>query len=97
MSSVDYQEQIPNNVNLSDNRRLQRALESWQPAFLDWWKDMGPDGTYSTADLWVLQYDPSQKPQKSRALRQCRGTKAGQPPAAKMRSVSPGPVRTTRE
>jgi hypothetical protein len=22
--------------------------------------DMGPDGTYSTADVWVLQYDPSQ-------------------------------------
>jgi primary-amine oxidase len=22
--------------------------------------DMGPDGTYSTADIWVLQYDPSQ-------------------------------------
>jgi benzoyl-CoA 2,3-epoxidase subunit B len=44
MSSVDYQERIPNNVNLSENRRLQRALESWQPAFLDWWKDMGPHG-----------------------------------------------------
>ena len=44
MSNVDYSERIPNNVDLSENRRLQRALESWQPAFLDWWRDMGPKG-----------------------------------------------------
>ncbi|NNE09728.1 MAG: benzoyl-CoA 2,3-epoxidase subunit BoxB [Gemmatimonadetes bacterium] len=37
-------ERIPNNVYLSDNKRLQRALERWQPKFLDWWKDMGPEG-----------------------------------------------------
>ncbi len=43
--SIDYDSRIPNNVNLADNRRLQRALESWQPKFLDWWKDMGPEGT----------------------------------------------------
>jgi benzoyl-CoA 2,3-dioxygenase component B len=52
MSSVDYQEQIPNNVNLSDNRRLQRALESWQPAFLDWWEDMGPHG-FQDKDVYL--------------------------------------------
>ncbi len=40
--SIDYDSRIPNNVNLTDNRRLQRALESWQPKFLDWWGDMGP-------------------------------------------------------
>jgi len=40
--SIDYAEKIPNNVNLSDNRRLQRALEKWQPAYLDWWRDLGP-------------------------------------------------------
>lgn len=37
-------EKIPNNVNLSDNKRLQRALEQWQPNFLQWWMDMGPEG-----------------------------------------------------
>jgi benzoyl-CoA 2,3-epoxidase subunit B len=42
MSTIDLQTLIPNNVGLSDNRQLQRALEHWQPAFLDWWKDMGP-------------------------------------------------------
>lgn len=42
--AIDYTSRIPNNVNLSDNRRLQRALEDWQPKFLDWWSDMGPAG-----------------------------------------------------
>jgi benzoyl-CoA 2,3-dioxygenase component B len=37
-------EKIPNNVNLSSDKRLQRALEQWQPNFLSWWKDMGPEG-----------------------------------------------------
>ena len=35
-------EKIPNNVNLSEDRRLQRALETWQPDFIDWWMEMGP-------------------------------------------------------
>ena len=42
--AVDYQERIPNNVRLHENRRLQRALEEWQPRFLQWWNDMGPEG-----------------------------------------------------
>ena len=42
MSSIDLQALIPNNVNLADNRQLQRALEHWQPAFLNWWNEMGP-------------------------------------------------------
>lgn len=42
--AIDYTSRIPNNVDLSDNRRLQRALEEWQPKFLDWWQDMGPAG-----------------------------------------------------
>ena len=41
---IDYQERIPNNVDLSTNRRLQRALEKWQPAYLEWWSEMGPVG-----------------------------------------------------
>jgi len=44
MATVDYLERIPNNVNLKENRRLQRALEEWQPKFLDWWNDNGPVG-----------------------------------------------------
>ena len=36
MASIDYTEGIPNNVNLGEDRRLQRALEEWQPKFLEW-------------------------------------------------------------
>ena len=31
---IDPTEKIPNNVNLGEDRRLQRALETWQPDFL---------------------------------------------------------------
>src|SRR6059036_1190337 len=44
MSSVQLHEKIPNNVELSSDQRLQRALEEWQPHFLAWWREMGPDG-----------------------------------------------------
>ena len=44
MSSSELFEKIPNNVNLSSDKKLQRALEAWQPNFLDWWRDVGPEG-----------------------------------------------------
>jgi benzoyl-CoA 2,3-dioxygenase component B len=44
MATVDYAERIPNNVSLASNRRLLRALEEWQPRFLQWWSEMGPEG-----------------------------------------------------
>ena len=44
-TTINYAERIPNNVDLAADRALQRALERWQPAFLDWWRDMGPDGS----------------------------------------------------
>ncbi len=34
---------IPNNVDLSSDKRLQRALNAWHPKFMEWWKAMGPD------------------------------------------------------
>ncbi len=45
MSGINYTEKIPNNVNLSEDRTLQRALEHWQPNYLKWWDDMGPEGS----------------------------------------------------
>ena len=45
--SINYSEKIPNNVNLSEDKTLQRALEHWQPEFLNWWQDMGPDGSHN--------------------------------------------------
>ena len=52
MSRIDYSQRIPNNVGLSSNRRLQRALEKWQPAFLSWWDDMGPEG-FQAHDVYL--------------------------------------------
>ena len=46
MSTVNYSDKIPNNVNLSEDRTLQRALEGWLPNYLDWWQDMGPSGSH---------------------------------------------------
>ena len=43
--NIDYNEKIPNNVNLSTDKTLQRALERWQPNYLQWWKEMGPEGS----------------------------------------------------
>jgi benzoyl-CoA 2,3-epoxidase subunit B len=37
-------EKIPNNVHLADDKKLQRALEQWQPNFIQWWMEMGPEG-----------------------------------------------------
>jgi benzoyl-CoA 2,3-epoxidase subunit B len=44
MSNVDLNARIPNNVRLNDDKRLQRALEAWQPGFQTWWMEMGPEG-----------------------------------------------------
>ncbi len=45
MSNIDYSEKIPNNVNLAEDRALKRALEHWQPNYLGWWSEMGPEGS----------------------------------------------------
>jgi benzoyl-CoA 2,3-epoxidase subunit B len=42
MSVVDINAKIPNNVDLAGDRRLQRALEQWQPKFIRWWEELGP-------------------------------------------------------
>ena len=42
--NVDYSTQIPNNVNLTDDRQVLRALKRWHPGYIDWWKTMGPEG-----------------------------------------------------
>ena len=42
MTAIDYEQKIPNNVDLKSDKKLQRALEKWQPDYIEWWKDMGP-------------------------------------------------------
>ena len=43
---------IPNNVNLGENKKLQRALEQWVPNFLNWWHEMGPAG-FQENPVWL--------------------------------------------
>jgi len=41
---VDLDAKIPNNVDLAGDAKLRRALETWQPKFLAWWRARGPEG-----------------------------------------------------
>ncbi|HSF16482.1 MAG TPA: benzoyl-CoA 2,3-epoxidase subunit BoxB [Vicinamibacteria bacterium] len=41
---MELDAKIPNNVNLTTDPKLRRALEKWQPHFIDWWMEMGPEG-----------------------------------------------------
>src|SRR5258705_10992745 len=50
--SINYSERIPNSVDLANDRTLQRALEHWQPQFLDWWREMGPHDS-AAADVYL--------------------------------------------
>jgi benzoyl-CoA 2,3-dioxygenase component B len=55
-------DKIPNNVDLHDNKRLQRALEHWQPKYIQWWRDMGPQGFQEYHRVYVrtaVSVDPS--------------------------------------
>jgi len=49
---VNYDDAIPNNVDLSSDRQLLRALESWHPNYIDWWKEMGPEG-FQDAEVYL--------------------------------------------
>jgi benzoyl-CoA 2,3-dioxygenase component B len=60
-TGINYSEKIPNNVNLSEDKTLQRALEHWQPNYLSWWNDMGPEGAMNH-DVYLrtaVSVDPS--------------------------------------
>ena len=49
---MDLYERIPNNVNLAEDKKLQRALEKWLPNYLDWWREMGPEG-FQDKDVYL--------------------------------------------
>jgi len=54
-------ERIPNNVDLGSNKRLQRALEHWQPKYLQWWREMGPQGFQDYHNVYLrtaISVDP---------------------------------------
>ena len=45
--TVDYSGLIPNNIDLNADARVRKALETWHPGYIDWWKAMGPEGFQS--------------------------------------------------
>ena len=42
--NVEYDTLIPNNVNLSSDKKVLKALERWHPGYINWWNDLGPTG-----------------------------------------------------
>ena len=40
--NVNYDTMIPNNVGLSSDRRVLKALEKWHPGYINWWNDLIP-------------------------------------------------------
>jgi benzoyl-CoA 2,3-dioxygenase component B len=41
--NVSYDTQIPNNVGLSSDKRVLKALEKWHPGYINWWNDLIPE------------------------------------------------------
>jgi benzoyl-CoA 2,3-dioxygenase component B len=50
--SIDLSAKIPNNVDLTSDKRLQRALEAWQPNYLEWWNSVGPSD-FNTNEIYL--------------------------------------------
>ena len=67
--AIDYQTRIPNNVDLGANATLQRALEHWQPRFLDWWREMGPSDFLNNLKTVLSRRLRSEFPQLRAAYR----------------------------
>ena len=40
--NVSYDTQIPNNVGLSGDKKVLKALERWHPGYINWWNDLIP-------------------------------------------------------
>jgi benzoyl-CoA 2,3-dioxygenase component B len=50
--SIDLSAKIPNNVDLDRDPKLRRALEAWQPKYVDWWNEVGPSG-FQTSEVYL--------------------------------------------
>src|SRR3989442_2121359 len=49
---MNLYERISTNVNLSEDKKVQRALVKWLPNYLDWWREMGPEG-FQDKDIYL--------------------------------------------
>jgi len=43
LMNVAYDTRIPNNVGLSEDKRVLKALEKWHPGYINWWNHLIPD------------------------------------------------------
>ncbi len=50
--NVSYDTKIPNNVNLSSDRRVLKALEKWHPGYIDWWTRLIPQ-QFQNANVYL--------------------------------------------
>jgi len=50
--NVSYDTQIPNNVGLSSDRRVLKALEKWHPGYINWWSDLIPH-EFQVSDVYL--------------------------------------------
>ncbi|MBM1221687.1 benzoyl-CoA 2,3-epoxidase subunit BoxB [Ponticoccus sp. SC2-23] len=50
--NVSYDTQIPNNVGLSSDRKVLKALERWHPGYINWWNDLIPEN-FQKSDVYL--------------------------------------------
>jgi len=58
--NVSYDTLIPNNVGLSSDRKVLKALERWHPGYINWWKGLIPE-VYQQSDVYLrtaISVDP---------------------------------------
>ena len=56
--NVSYDTKIPNNVNLSSDRRVLKALEKWHPGYIDWWTRLIPK-QFQDANVYLRSRTPT--------------------------------------
>ena len=92
---IKYDDVIPNNVALSSDKQLQRALETWRPKYLDWWNDMGPEGFQSPRSICAPPSASTRPAGRSSATSTCRNT-AGACCSRRRSRAAPFPSAATR-
>ena len=50
--NVSYDTRIPNNVGLSSDRKVLKALERWHPGYINWWNDLIPQN-FQKSDVYL--------------------------------------------
>ena len=99
-SQIDYDGLIPNNVGLADDLRVRKALETWHPGYIDWWKSMGPEGFQNAPCTCAPRSASAARAGRNSASSKCRniaGASCSLPPSraapfrsARIRASRPG-------